>query len=200
MTAQERQAIGFLLAVTLLGTGVRVVRARSERVQAPASDSLALDRQIDAVDSALATRSVRKGRGNRRRQTSARDEPAAEAPHRTAEIDISAIPERRDGTSKTREAGRNARVDLDVAGKAEIEALPWVGPALAERILEHREACGPFGSMDALEAVPGVGKRTAERLSEHVTFSGRQRPSSIVPQRCQTTGTSPGGGARKRRP
>lgn len=200
MTVQERQAIAFLLAVTLLGTGIRVVRSRAERSYSPPSDSARLDHQLTAVDSALADRTARKGRPSRR-STSSRKRVGEETPSDArAELDITAIPQRRNGTSNPPEPGRKSRVDLDVAGKAEIEDLPWVGPVLAERILKHREACGPFGSLEGLEAVPGVGKRTAERLSERVTFSGRPRPSPIVPQRCQTTGTFPSGGARKRRP
>jgi competence protein ComEA len=67
-------------------------------------------------------------------------------------------------------------VDLDHASEREIEALPRVGPALAHRIVVHRDSFGPYGSMNALRKVKGMGRATLERLAPLVTFSGR--PSS----------------------
>jgi competence protein ComEA len=63
------------------------------------------------------------------------------------------------------------RVDINRASAAELESLPRVGPALAARIVAHREAHGPFGSIEALDAVPGVGPATLEALRSHVTLS-----------------------------
>jgi len=195
MTAQEQQALGFLLALTVLGTGVRVVRARADRVVTPASDSAALARQIDAVDSAVGERGTRKksrlSRGGAGRGSG---ESAAEhlrAPAGT--LDITAVPQLRpepgDGVGRHRQ-GSDARaparrIDLDVADQRELESLPLVGPGLAMRIIEHRETCGPFGSLGALERVRGIGARTVKRLSEYVTFSGRQRDAATVPSHCQ---------------
>ena len=62
-------------------------------------------------------------------------------------------------------------VDLDIATEAEIEPLPYVGGALARRIIGDREARGPFGSIDGLRRVPGVGASLAAKLAPHVTFS-----------------------------
>jgi competence protein ComEA len=66
-------------------------------------------------------------------------------------------------------------IDLDVAGAAEIERLPRVGPALARRIVASRDSLGPFGSLAALTRVKGIGPATAERLAPLVTFSGQAR-------------------------
>jgi competence protein ComEA len=67
-------------------------------------------------------------------------------------------------------------VDLDRATEREIEALPWVGPALARRIVASRDSFGPFGSIEALGRVKGVGLATRKRIAALVTFSGA--PSS----------------------
>ena len=67
-------------------------------------------------------------------------------------------------------------VDLDRATEGEIEALPWVGPALARRIVANRDSFGPFGSLDALGRVKGMGAATRKRLAALVTVSGS--PSS----------------------
>lgn len=59
-------------------------------------------------------------------------------------------------------------VDLNAASADELTALPRIGPALAERIVDDREANGPYASIDALDRVPGIGRRTIERLRPHV--------------------------------
>ena len=60
------------------------------------------------------------------------------------------------------------RVDLDVAPACEIEALPGVGPRLAERIVQDRAAHGPFGGVQGLDRVPGVGPALVERIGPFV--------------------------------
>jgi competence protein ComEA len=47
-------------------------------------------------------------------------------------------------------------VDLNTAGASELETLPGVGSALAERIITVRETSGPFGSLDDLLDVAGM--------------------------------------------
>ena len=59
-------------------------------------------------------------------------------------------------------------VDLNRAGAAELEALPGVGPVLAERILETRRRLGGFRSVDQLLEVKGVGPAVLERLLDRV--------------------------------
>jgi len=61
------------------------------------------------------------------------------------------------------------RVDINTAGVAELERLPNVGPALAGRIVEDREAHGPFETPEALSRVKGIGPRTLEALEGYVT-------------------------------
>jgi len=67
-------------------------------------------------------------------------------------------------------------VDIDRADSAAIESLPWIGPALAARIIAHRDSAGAFGSIEALCDVRGIGPALAERLRSLVTFTGPRRP------------------------
>lgn len=60
------------------------------------------------------------------------------------------------------------RIDLNLATRDEIEALPGVGPALAERILEYRKLRS-FASVDELMEVPGIGAGRFRRLEPLVT-------------------------------
>lgn len=57
-----------------------------------------------------------------------------------------------------------ARLNVNTASAAELEMLPGIGPALAKRIVEDREAHGPFRSIDDLDRVPGIGPRTVRNL------------------------------------
>lgn len=84
------------------------------------------------------------------------------------------------GARKARDTAHvpSGPVDLDVATAGEIEALPGIGPALAARIVSHRDSVGSFGSMDALCDVRGIGKAMADRLRPLVTFSAPFRPVS----------------------
>ena len=61
------------------------------------------------------------------------------------------------------------RVDVNTADAAELERLPEIGPALAKRIVEEREARGPFAIPDDLERVPGIGPKTLEALKDYVS-------------------------------
>jgi competence protein ComEA len=61
-------------------------------------------------------------------------------------------------------SGGDSRIDVNSASAAELVALPGVGPAIAQRIVEHRERHGRFRSFADLEAVSGIGPRVRERI------------------------------------
>ena len=63
-------------------------------------------------------------------------------------------------------------VNINTAGSEQLQLLPRVGPALAERIIEFRESHGPFGSIDELVAVKGIGENSLEKLEPFVTTEG----------------------------
>ena len=60
------------------------------------------------------------------------------------------------------------RIDLNAATAAELDALPGIGPVLAQRIVDHRSRNGPFRSVDQLDDVPGIGPSIAAELAELV--------------------------------
>lgn len=63
-------------------------------------------------------------------------------------------------------------VDVNAAGSEELESLPGIGPALAERIVEYREENGPFESLDELTEVRGIGEKTLEGLRDKAVAGG----------------------------
>ena len=62
-------------------------------------------------------------------------------------------------------------LDLNRATEEDFDALPGIGPRLAERILEYRKSAGAFHSLDELRAVKGIGKKTFEQIRPLVTVS-----------------------------
>lgn len=59
-------------------------------------------------------------------------------------------------------------VDLNAATVADLDVLPGVGPVLAQRIVDWREAHGPFTSVDQLREVSGIGDRKFTDLRPRV--------------------------------
>lgn len=55
-------------------------------------------------------------------------------------------------------------IDINRADAAALDVLPGVGPALAARIVAHRDAHGPFASVEGLVDVAGIGPKTLERM------------------------------------
>jgi competence protein ComEA len=61
------------------------------------------------------------------------------------------------------------RVDINQAGVAQLEALPGIGPVLAQRIVEERRRHGTFLSVDDLARVQGIGTKRAQALGAYVS-------------------------------
>ncbi len=59
-------------------------------------------------------------------------------------------------------------LDLNTATAADLDALPGIGPALAQRIIAYRENHGPFKKIEDLEQVSGLGPQKLAKLKPHV--------------------------------
>ncbi|OFW56104.1 MAG: hypothetical protein A2133_06775 [Actinobacteria bacterium RBG_16_64_13] len=55
-------------------------------------------------------------------------------------------------------------VSLNSSTLEELDALPGIGPSLAQQIISYRESQGPFTSVDQLTDVPGIGPAKLEQL------------------------------------
>ncbi|GJG85535.1 hypothetical protein tb265_07160 [Gemmatimonadetes bacterium T265] len=190
MTSAERKAVGFFAVLAAAGAGARALGVGDPSGVRPpaAADRLALQHQLDAVDSAHARRergraakgSGRrvggKGRGRRTADSTSGSPPAlgrAEAP--------------------------SAPVDVNRADTVALATLPGVGPALARRIVADRAAHGGFASMAELSRVRGIGTALEHRLAGAVTFSGV--PSGGVTFTVggrPSSGSTPGSASRRR--
>ncbi|MFV2073282.1 MAG: ComEA family DNA-binding protein [Thermoanaerobaculales bacterium] len=63
-------------------------------------------------------------------------------------------------------------VNINSADTEQLQMLPRVGPALAGRIVEFREANGAFQSVDEIVAVKGIGERSFEKLKPYIVTDG----------------------------
>ncbi|MGD0484018.1 MAG: helix-hairpin-helix domain-containing protein [Gemmatimonadales bacterium] len=90
-----------------------------------------------------------------------------------------------------RPLGPGERVDVDTAAADELARLPRVGPKLARRIVEERDARGPFGGLAGLGRVPGIGPALLAGLQRSAIFSGVPRAGALA-----VVSPAPGGPAR----
>lgn len=74
------------------------------------------------------------------------------------------------GGSSGSEQGQGELINLNTADAAALEELPGIGPALAERIVDHRESHGDFGSLEELAAVSGIGPAILADVEDLVTW------------------------------
>jgi len=79
------------------------------------------------------------------------------------------VPLRGEASAGASEAAGDGRINLNVADAAQLQSLPRIGPALADRIIEWRETNGGFTSVEDLLAVPGIGDKMLASLRELVT-------------------------------
>ena len=64
-----------------------------------------------------------------------------------------------------------AAVNLNTASKDELVALPGIGPAKAQAILDYRAQHGGFRSVEELKDVKGIGAKRYERLKGELTIT-----------------------------
>ena len=60
-------------------------------------------------------------------------------------------------------------VNINTATARELDALPGIGEVIAQRIIDYRNAHGPFQSVDELINVKGIGEKKLADLKPYAT-------------------------------
>lgn len=61
-------------------------------------------------------------------------------------------------------------VNINFAGKNELELLPGIGPELAQRIIDYRKNTGSFKKKEDLKNVTGIGEKKYEAVKDLITI------------------------------
>lgn len=61
------------------------------------------------------------------------------------------------------------KININRADETQLQEIPGVGPATAEKIIEYRETIGRFQTVEDIKNVSGIGEKTFESMKEYIT-------------------------------
>jgi len=68
-------------------------------------------------------------------------------------------------------------VNLNAATAAELQQVPGIGPATADKILQMRKSYGAFKSVDDLLAIRGIGRKRLDKMRKYLTVGKPATPA-----------------------
>ena len=74
---------------------------------------------------------------------------------------------------ETKAAAPAQVVNVNAASVAQFEALPGIGPSMAQRIVSYREKNGPFKKLEDLMNVQGIGEKSFLKLRPFLTLGAQ---------------------------
>ena len=71
-------------------------------------------------------------------------------------------------SSTSSKAVPSGPVNINTAGAEELDTLPGIGPAMAQRIIEFRETEGAFTAIEDIKKVKGIGEAKFEKMKDKI--------------------------------
>ncbi|MCM1566568.1 MAG: helix-hairpin-helix domain-containing protein [Dehalobacter sp. 4CP] len=65
--------------------------------------------------------------------------------------------------------GLSTKVNINTAGINELDTIPGIGPALAQRIIDYRTENGWFSAPEEIQNVSGIGSKTYEKMEKYIS-------------------------------
>jgi competence protein ComEA len=78
-------------------------------------------------------------------------------------------------SAKSAAAVPTTPVNLNTATEAQLEALPGIGPKVAQRIVEYRQKNGAFKKIEDLMNVKGIGEKSFLKLKPMLTLDKAEK-------------------------
>ena len=73
----------------------------------------------------------------------------------------------------------SAPLNINTATSAQLETLPGLGKAVAERIVEYRDKNGNFKKVEDLMNVKGIGEKSFLKLKPLITVTQKADPAGL---------------------
>ena len=65
-------------------------------------------------------------------------------------------------------------ININTATVEQFDALPGIGPVIAQRIVDYRAENGPFTDVSQLTLVSGIGVTRLNQILDYITVGGTQ--------------------------
>lgn len=84
-------------------------------------------------------------------------------------------------SSSAQAVSTSAPLNLNTATASQLDALPGIGKATADRIIEYRQKSGGFKKVEDLMNVKGIGEKNFLKLKPYITVAAG-RPEHATQQ------------------
>ena len=73
-------------------------------------------------------------------------------------------------TQSASQGNSKGKININTADSTQLQDIPGVGPATAEKIISYRDSNGYFTSVDQIKNVSGIGDKTFEKMKDMITI------------------------------
>lgn len=62
------------------------------------------------------------------------------------------------------------QININSASLEQLDTLPGIGPAYAQRIIDYRDTNGGFKSIEEIKNIKGIGEKTFDKFKDSITI------------------------------